>query len=74
MPQVLIVLAAGAAAYAGYRWYQKQIERHDTETRRAEAEARRRAAEAVGPGGDAKDLGQLEWDDSTGAYRPKRVN
>ncbi|MBX9925735.1 MAG: hypothetical protein K2Y05_05205 [Hyphomicrobiaceae bacterium] len=75
MPQLMIVVAAGVAAYAGYRWFQKQLDRSEGAMRHAEGELRRAAeAKAGQPGAAAKDLGALEWDESSGAYRPKQVN
>ncbi len=74
MPQLMIVVAAGVAAYAGYRWIQKQMERSEGAMRQAEAELRRAAeVKASRPGMEARDLGALEWDEATGTYRPKRA-
>lgn len=69
MPQIMIVVAAGFAAYAGYRWFQKQVERSDATTQAARADRQREAG-----AGAPKDLGALEWDEASGAYRPKRPN
>ena len=71
----MIVVAAGVAAYAGYRWFQKQMDRSEGAVRQAEAELRRAAeAKAGQAGAEAKDLGALVWDEASGTYRPKRVN
>jgi hypothetical protein len=74
MPQLMIVMAAGVAAYAGYRWFQKQMDRAEAAAREAESELRRRSTTPSGDGapGAPKDLGALEWDEATGTYRPKR--
>lgn len=71
MPQIMIALAAGVAAYAGYRWVQKQFVRAEDAARAAEADVRRQAETRASV---PKDLGTLEWDESAGAYRPKRMN
>jgi len=71
VPQLMIVVAAGVAAYAGYRWFQRQVARADEATREATAELRRQAEARAG---EPKDLGALEWDEAAGAYRPKRPN
>lgn len=69
MPQVVLLLIAGAGAIAGARWVAKQLDQLAEEARRAAAEAEQRAREARS--GAARDLGVLELDPSTGQYRPK---
>jgi hypothetical protein len=61
MPQLILIAAVGAGAYAGYRWLKKASE----ELRAATVEARDRRT-AV----QAKDLGALELDPKSGVYRP----
>jgi hypothetical protein len=63
----MFAVAAGVAAYAGYRWLQRQLERLDEGRRDATG-----ATRADRGAGDPKDLGALEWDEETGAYRPRR--
>jgi len=75
MPPLIVVVAAGVAAYAGYRWFAKQIASPDD----AAAVGAKAAAGAPVPKAKdsvpkAKDLGTLEWDEAAGAYRPKSVN
>jgi hypothetical protein len=67
MPQVVALAVVGAGLYAGYRWASRQFDRMKTEARRAEEELRRRAAAAAEP----KNLGELEFDEITGVYRPR---
>ena len=55
MPQLLLLVAAGAGLYSGYKWVSRKV---------AKASAH---AKAHG----AKDLGTLVWDEALGAYRPK---
>ena len=69
MPQLILVLAAGAGLYTGYRWVSREVARATAAAKQAEAEFRRRAS---GRDPDPKDLGSLEWDEKAGAYRPKR--
>lgn len=68
MPQFLLLLAAGAGLYSGYKWIAREVSRASGAAGQA-ADALRRAA-----GGEAapKDLGDLVWDEAAGAYRPKR--
>lgn len=67
MPQVVALAVVGAGLYAGYKWASRQVGRMRTEARRAEEELRRRAAAAREP----KDLGELEFDEVNGVYRPR---
>jgi hypothetical protein len=59
MPQLIALALIGAGAMAGYRWVAKQVD------------AARQAAEqrqSEGP----RDLGQLEWDEVSQVYKPRR--
>jgi hypothetical protein len=69
MPQLLVLMAAGAGLYAGYKWLSREVGRAHEAADRAQAELRRNAqgGRAAGP----KDLGELVWDEKAGAYRPK---
>ena len=67
MPQLVLLAAVGAGAYAGYRWLKRAAETIAADMKAAEVEARDRAG-----AGRAKDLGRLEYDPATGLYRPKR--
>ena len=62
MPQLIVLAVAGAGLLAGYKWVSKKVSAH-----MEAAEAARHAAEA-GP----KEMGALEWDAETQAYRPVR--
>lgn len=70
MPQLLILMAAGAGLYSAYKWVSREAEKAAEAARRAQEELRRHA-EAGGQGGVPKDLGTLVWDEAVGAYRPK---
>lgn len=67
MPQLVILLGVGAGVVAGYKWLSREVQRQ-AEASRARDERRREAA----AGSAARDLGALEWDEASGAYRPKR--
>ncbi|MCB1513443.1 MAG: hypothetical protein KDJ18_01250 [Hyphomicrobiaceae bacterium] len=69
MPQVLLLLIAGAGAVAGARWLARNLESMAADARRMAEEAERKAEAARS--GEARDLGKLEFDPSTGQYRPK---
>lgn len=72
MPQLLLLVAAGAGLYTGYRWVSREMTRAMDAAARAEADLRKRASHAAGSG--PKDLGALEWDEKSGAYRPKSTS
>lgn len=59
MPQLIALALVGTAAYVGYKWLKKQ------NLRAAESGTRQR------PTGRARDLGELEWDEAQGVYRPR---
>jgi len=61
MPQLLVLVVAGAGLVAGYKWLSKKVTEH-IDALEAQAEAAR------GP----KELGQLEWDAEAQVYRPAR--
>lgn len=67
MPQFLLLLAAGAGLYSGYKWISRELHRASSADEAA-AEAQRRAS--GGGKGAPKDLGDLVWDEATGSYRP----
>ena len=69
MPQLLLLVAAGAGLYTGYRWVSREVARAMEAAARAQDDVRNRAANASG--GGPRDLGALEWDETSGAYRPK---
>jgi hypothetical protein len=64
MPQVLILVAAGAGLILAGRWYRDMQRRVQAELRAAEEALKKRDAERVVP---------LERDPSTGIYRPRHV-
>ena len=66
MPQVFILIAAGAGlVLAGRRWYLRE---------RARIEADLRAAREAMERRDAKPVQRLELDPLTGVYRPKQLH
>ena len=70
MPQLLVLLAAGAGLYSAYKWVSREAERAGEAARQAQ-DTLRRKAEAARTGAP-RDLGELVWDEAAGAYRPKR--
>lgn len=70
MPQVMLLMIAGAGLYAGGRWALRQLERMAEETARAAEEMQQRAEDAARSEA-ARDLGVLVFDPATGQYRPK---
>jgi hypothetical protein len=68
MPPVMFLALLGAAGIAGYRIVSSLLEPRAPRGKNA-GEMRRAAA-------PARDLGNLEWDESAGVYRPhsKRDN
>ena len=65
MPQVLLLIAAGAGfLLAGRRWYVRERARIAAELRTAKEAMEQREARPIVP---------LEADPLTGVYRPKRV-
>ncbi len=68
MPQFLLLLAAGAGLYSGYKWVARGLQKASGKAEEAADALRRAAGGKVAP----KDLGDLVWDETTGAYRPKR--
>ena len=60
MPQLIALALAGAAAFAGYKWVKKQNEL---------VAAKRKAAQ---PADSPRNLGDLVWDESAVAYRPRQ--
>ncbi len=65
MPQLIAIAIAGAGILAGYKWMSRKATEY-AEAVRAETEARAHAANAP------KEMGQLEWDEHSQAYRPAR--
>jgi hypothetical protein len=68
MPQVIVLVVAGAGLYAGYKWISRVLSDTQESLRRAESEVLRREAAARG---GPKDLGTLEYDPQSGVYRPR---
>ncbi|MCJ7527372.1 MAG: hypothetical protein MUO37_04555 [Methyloceanibacter sp.] len=62
MPQLLILVAAGAGLVLAGRWYRDMQRRIASELRAAEEALQRRENESVVP---------LEQDPATGVYRPR---
>jgi len=73
MPQLFVLVLAGAGLYTGYRWLARQAGQVAADLKRAEDALRRRAAEGEERAREAaKDLGSLEWDAQAEVYRPAK--
>lgn len=72
MPQVMAAVLVGAGIAAGIKWLMKEVARVVDDTRLAPEEMRQGEPVGLAP----KDLGALEYDATTGVYRPvrKRAN
>lgn len=68
MPPLILLALAGAGCYAGYKLFTKLIEQAQTPGRE-EIERIRREARAAS--GGTRNLGELEWDEKSGVYRPR---
>jgi hypothetical protein len=64
MPQVLILVAAGAGLILAGRWFREMQRRVQAELRATEEALKKRDAEPV----------PLERDPTTGVYRPRRAS
>lgn len=71
MPPLIALAIVGAGAYAGYKFFAKLVEQAQTPAK-SDAERWKKEAAAAGRGAEPKDLGGLEWDAQSGAYRPKK--
>ena len=69
MPPFIILAAAGIGLYAGYKLLSKLVEQARTPST---AEVERRRRETAAAMGNPKDLGELEWDEKSGGYKPRQ--
>lgn len=72
MPPLVLLAVAGAGCYAGYKLFSKLIAQAQTPNR-SEADRVRREAKSANRAatGTTRDLGELEWDEKAGVYKPK---
>ena len=68
MPPLVLLAIAGVGCYAGYKLFAKLIEQAQTPSREEVERIRREARAATG---STRNLGELEWDEKTGVYRPR---
>lgn len=66
MPQLVLLVAIGAGAYFGYRWYKKYL--RETALVAAKKTA---ASKPVSASERARNAGNLVWDEKAGVYRSK---
>jgi N-acetyl-gamma-glutamylphosphate reductase len=67
MPPLIFLAVVGAAGYAGFKLFSKLIEKAQTPSRSETERVRREARAATGT---TRDLGELEWDEKAGVYKP----
>lgn len=65
MPQLVVLVAVGAGAFFGYRWLKKQVREA------AVAAAREATAKPPARSDEAREAGNLVWDEEAGVYRTK---
>jgi hypothetical protein len=66
MPHLVAIALVGAGLYAGFRWVRKTAEQIRADMDRARDEAERQAQAK----GKVVDLGRLEYDPTSGVYKP----
>ncbi len=72
MPPLVLFVIAGVGCYAGYKLLAKLVEQAQTPSRSETDRIRREAmAAATARTAATRDLGALEWDETTGVYRPR---
>jgi hypothetical protein len=64
MPPVLFLALIGAAGIAGYKIWSGLMDQAHTQGRKDRGQMRRATA-------PVRDLGNLEWDEGSGVYRPR---
>jgi hypothetical protein len=62
MPPVMLLALLGAVGIAGYRMFSSRLGAPKSARRHGDAEMRNAAR--------TRDLGNLEWDEGSGVYRP----
>jgi hypothetical protein len=72
MPPLVLLVVVGAGCYAGFKLFSKLIEQAQTPSRSDTERIRREAATARGSASaSTRNLGELEWDETAGVYKPK---
>ncbi len=76
MPPLIFLAVAGVGLYAGYKLFSALTSEPGKDSRvgaehRKQTDAEHRKQASATKGG-AKDLGELEWDEKSGAYIPKK--
>ena len=71
MPPLVLLAAVGIGCYAGYKLFAKLIEQAQTPSPAETERIRREARAATADRRETRNLGELEWDEKTGVYRPR---
>jgi hypothetical protein len=69
MPPLIFAAVIGAGCYAGFKFFSKLVQQAQMPSRSETERVRRQQANAAA--GTTRDLGELEWDEKTGVYRPR---
>ena len=73
MPPFIALAVAGVGVYAGLKWLTRESQPSAAERASEKREAYGRTSHASsGSRPMPKDLGTLEWDATTGVYRPRK--
>ncbi len=73
MPPLVLLAIVGAGCYAGYKFFSKLVEQAQTPSRsdKVRSDAERARQEARAAKARTRDLGELEWDEKAGVYKPR---
>jgi predicted negative regulator of RcsB-dependent stress response len=67
MPPLILLAVAGAGLYVGYKWVSRQAREATDAALRAQDALKKSARDARS---SVRDLGELEWDEAAGVYKP----
>jgi hypothetical protein len=68
MPPLIFLAVIGAGCFAGFKLFTKLIEQAQTPSRSDRDRVRR---DMRATAGTTRDLGELEWDEQAGVYKPR---
>jgi hypothetical protein len=71
MPPLVFLAVIGAGCYAGFKLFSKLVEQAQTPSRSETERIRREAKAAREAATGTRDLGELEWDEKDGVYKPR---
>ena len=73
MPPLILLAVVGAGCYVGFKFFSKLVEQAQTPSRsdKLRSDAERARQEARAATAKTRDLGELEWDEKAGVYKPR---